>query len=146
MKSLKLFISVLLYFNIVSCTEEKKSTFQYEILNNIDLCALKPPNIYESNYFSSFDTFFRDINENPNDELSRNVYEQSLKNLSNKESKYIFCISKDNLKSEFLETYIQVELQKGKKIRQFTFFNYLCLKNDNLINYKKRENAIESCQ
>ena len=64
----------------------------------------------------------------------------------NKKSKYIFCFSKNDSESDFLETYIQVELQRGKNFLQYEFKNYFCLKNKNLMNFKEREKAIKSCQ
>ena len=131
---------------ISACKEKRVHSFKYEIINNESICALKPKDVFESNKFSMFDTFFRDISGNPNDELSETIYKQSLKNLSNKKNKYIFCFPKKSLKSNFLETYIQVELKSGKTFREYEFRNYFCLNNNNLINFKDREDAIESCQ
>ncbi|WP_179998379.1 hypothetical protein [Acinetobacter sp. YH12239] len=141
------FLSILLASIAISgCKEKRVDYFQYEIVDNENICSLKHEEVFESQEFSMFDTFFRDISGNPNDELSETIYKQSLKNLSNNKSKYIFCFSKNNLKSDFLETYIQVELKKGKTFRQYEFENYFCLKNNSLVNFKDRKNAIESCQ
>jgi len=108
------FLSILLAsFSIIGCKEKR-----------VRYCSLKPKEIFESKEFSMFDTFFRDMDGNPNDELSETIYRESLKNLSNTSSKYIFCFPKSSLKSDFLETYIQVELQRGKTFRQYEFKNY----------------------
>lgn len=138
------FLAVLL--SIAGCKDKKVDSFQYEIVNNEIICSLKPKEVFESKEFARFDTFFKDLNGNPNDELSNSIYTQSLKNLSNKKSKYIFCFSKKDMRSDFLETYIQVELQRGKTFRQYEFRNYFCLKNNNLINFSDREKSIEMCQ
>ncbi|MFW1799512.1 hypothetical protein ACG9YX_05650 [Acinetobacter nematophilus] len=138
------FLAVLL--SIVGCKDKKVDSFQYEIVNNEIICSLKPKEVFESKEFARFDTFFKDLNGNPNDELSNSIYTQSLKNLSNKKSKYIFCFSKKDMKSDFLETYIQVELQRGKTFRQYEFRNYFCLKNNKLINFSDRGKSIEMCQ
>ena len=137
-----LLVSILM----VGCKEKRVRYFQYQIVNSEIICSLKQEGIFESKDFSMFDTFFRDISGNPNDELSETIYKQSLKNLSNKKNKYVFCFSKKSLKSNFLETYIQVELKSGKTFREYQFRNYFCLNNNNLINFKDREDAIESCQ
>ena len=146
MKSINILSICLLSLFSIGCKEKRVRYFQYEIVNNESICSLKPKEIIESKEFSMFDIVFRDLNGNPNDELSVTIYKQSLKNLSNKESKYIFCFSKDSLKSDFLETYIQVELQRGKTFRQYEFRNYFCLKNNKLINFSDREKSIEMCQ
>ncbi|WP_419819728.1 hypothetical protein [Acinetobacter sp.] len=146
MKYIALFSILLASVSIIGCKEKRVRYFQYEIVNNESICSLKHEDIFESKDFSMFDTFFRDISGNPNDELSETIYKQSLKNLSNQKSKYIFCFSKNSLKSDFLETYIQVELQRGKTFRQYEFKNYFCFKNNNLMNFKEREKAIESCK
>ncbi|ENV89405.1 hypothetical protein P7L54_18470 [Acinetobacter bereziniae] len=138
------FLAVLL--SIAGCKDKKVDSFQYEIVNNEIICSLKPKEVFESKEFARFDTFFKDLNGNPNDELSNSIYTQSLKNLSNKKSKYIFCFSKKDMRSDFLETYIQVELQRGKTFRQYEFRNYFCLKNNKLINFSDREKSIEMCQ
>ncbi|MBJ8551393.1 hypothetical protein [Acinetobacter bereziniae] len=138
------FLDVLL--STVGCQDKKIDYFQYEIINNEIICSLKPKEVFESKEFARFDTFFKDLNGNPNDELSNSIYTQSLKNLSNKKSKYIFCFPKKDMKSDFLDTYIQVELQKGKTFRQYEFRNYFCLKNNKLINFSDREKSIEICQ
>ena len=86
------FLSILLAsFSIIGCKEKRVRYFQYEIVNNESICSLKPKEIFESKEFSMFDTFFRDMDGNPNDELSETIYRESLKNLSNTSSKYIFC-------------------------------------------------------
>ncbi|MCU4434643.1 hypothetical protein KTI96_20290 [Acinetobacter bereziniae] len=138
------FLAVLL--SIAGCKDKKVDSFQYEIVNNEIICSLKPKEVFESKEFARFDTFFKDLNGNPNDELSNSIYTQSLKNLSNKKSKYIFCFSNKDMRSDFLETYIQVELQRGKTFRQYEFRNYFCLKNNKLINFSDREKSIEMCQ
>ncbi|MDQ9817416.1 hypothetical protein RFY44_00780 [Acinetobacter bereziniae] len=138
------FLAVLL--SIAGCKDKKVDSFQYEIVNNEIICSLKPKEVFESKEFARFDTFFKDLNGNPNDELSNSIYTQSLKNLSNKKSKYIFCFSKKDMRSDFLETYIQVELQRGKTFRQYEFRNYFCLKNNKLINFSDREKSIEMCE
>lgn len=121
--------------------------FQYKILNNESICSLKPQEIYDSNDFSMFDTSFKNINGDFDDELSKKIYTQSLENLANKESKYIFCFSKDTLMSNFLETQIRVELKKGKNFRQYEFINYLCLsKNNSIMNFTDRDKSIKKCQ
>ena len=65
------FLSILLAsFSIIGCKEKRVRYFQYEIVNNESICSLKPKEIFESKEFSMFDTFFRDMDGNPNDELS----------------------------------------------------------------------------
>ena len=82
------FLSILLAsFSIIGCKEKRVRYFQYEIVNNESICSLKPKEIFESKEFSMFDTFFRDMDGNPNDELSETIYRESLKNLSNKLTK-----------------------------------------------------------
>ena len=141
------FLSILLAsFSIIGCKEKRVRYFKYEIVSNESICSLKPKEFFDSKEFSMFDTFFRDMDGNPNDELSETIYRESLKNLSNTSSKYIFCFPKSSLKSDFLETYIQVELQRGKTFRQYEFKNYFCIKNNNLINFIKKEESIEVCE
>ncbi|MBJ8451445.1 hypothetical protein I6M90_05860 [Acinetobacter bereziniae] len=143
---MKYMVFLIALLSIVSCKDKKVDSFQYEIVNNEIICSLKPKEVFESKEFARFDTFFKDLNGNPNDELSNSIYTQSLKNLANKKSKYIFCFSKKDMRSDFLETYIQVELQRGKTFRQYEFRNYFCLKNNKLINFSDREKSIEMCQ
>lgn len=143
---MKYMVFLIALLSIVSCKDKKVDSFQYEIINNEIICSLKPKEVFESKEFARFDTFFKDLNGNPNDELSNSIYTQSLKNLSNRKSKYIFCFSKKEMRSDFLETYIQVELQRGKTFRQYEFINYFCLKNNKLINFSDREKSIEMCQ
>lgn len=146
MKYIVVFSILFASISIIACKEKRVHYFQYEIVNNQSICSLKHQELFESKEFSMFDTFFRDIGENPNDELSQSIYKQSLKNLSNKKTKYIFCFSKNSFKSDFLETHIQIELKRGKTLRQYEFKNFFCLKNNNLINFKDKDVAIKSCQ
>ena len=146
MKYIVLLSMLLTSLSLIGCKEKRVRYFKYEIVSNESICSLKPKEFLDSKDFSMFDTFFRDMDGNPNDELSETIYRESLKNLSNTSSKYIFCFSKSSLKSDFLETYIQVELQRGKTFRQYEFKNYFCIKNNNLINFIEKEENIEVCE
>ena len=132
--------------SLIGCKEKRVDYFKYEIVDGINICALKTEEIKEASDFSMFDTSFKSINGNFNDELSKQIYERSLKNISQKESKHVFCFSKNSLKSDFLETQIRIELKSEKNFRQYEFINFFCFKNNNLINFKDREEAIKSCQ
>lgn len=137
------FISIIL----IGCKEKRVADFQYEILEDKSICSLKPQEIYDSNEFSMFDTSFKNESGSFNDELSKKIYAQSLKNLSNKDSKYIFCFSKDMLMSNYLETQIRIELKKGKSFRQYEFINYFCLtKKTSIMNFNSRDKSIRECQ
>ena len=84
--------------SLIGCKEKRVDYFKYEIVDGINICALKTEEIKEAIDFSMFDTSFKSINGNFNDELSKQIYERSLKNISQKESKHVFCFSKNSLK------------------------------------------------
>lgn len=146
MKYIFFFSLVFSSLSLIGCKEKRVDYFKYQIVDSINICALKTEEIEKSNDFSMFDTSFKSINGDFNDELSKQIYEISLKNIGQKENKHIFCFSKNNLKSNFLETQIRVELKNEKKFRQYEFINYFCLKNNNLMNFKDKNEAINSCQ
>lgn len=146
MKYIFFFSLVFSSLSLIGCKEKRVEYFKYEIVDSINICALKTEEIENSSDFSMFDTSFKSINGNFDDELSKQIYESSLKNIGQKQSKHVFCFSKNSLKSDFLETQIRIELKNQKKFRQYEFINYFCLKNKNLMNFKDREDAIESCQ
>lgn len=137
---------VFLSLSLVGCKEKRVNYFKYEIVDSTSACALKTEEIKESSDFSMFDTSFKGINGDFNDELSKQIYEISLKNIGQKENKHIFCFPKNSLKSNFLETQIRIELKNENNFRQYEFINYFCLKNNNLMNFKDKKEAIKACK
>lgn len=130
---------ILLLTFLWGCKEKKVEDFKYEFYGS-RICALKTSDIRAANEFGLLDSSFK-YKENIFDEkLSVDIYDESLKNLSNKQSKYIFCF--DPLKVEYnsLETQIRLEIKKGKYLRKFEFINYSCLSGrDSKLNLSKNE-------
>lgn len=130
---------ILLLTFLWGCKEKQVEDFKYEFYGS-RICALKTSDIRAANEFGLLDSSFK-YKENIFDKkLSVDIYDESLKNLSNKQSKYIFCF--DPLKVEYnsLETQIRLEIKKGKYLRQFEFINYSCLSGrDSKLNLSKNE-------
>ena len=62
--------------SLIGCKEKRVDYFKYEIADGINICALKTEEIKEAIDFSMFDTSFKSINGNFNDELSKQIYER----------------------------------------------------------------------
>ena len=54
--------------SLIGCKEKRVDYFKYEIVDGINICALKTEEIKEASDFSMFDTSFKSINGNFNDE------------------------------------------------------------------------------
>lgn len=130
---------LLLMVFLGGCKEKQTENFDYEVSGH-QLCALKTSVMSAANEFGLLDSSFK-YKENVFDEkLSIDIYEESLKKLSNKQSKYIFCIDTSSIKAGTLETQIRLEIKKGKYLRQYEFINYSCLSARNSkLNLSKNE-------
>lgn len=124
---------------MLGCKEKKVEDFKYEFYDS-KLCALKTSDMRTANDFGLLDSSFK-YKENIFDEkLSVDIYEKSLKNLSDKQNKYIFCFDPSKVKYNALETQIRLEIKKGKYLRQYEFVNYSCIyKDDFRLNLSKNE-------
>nr|WP_277603273.1 hypothetical protein [Acinetobacter sp. ANC 3882] len=131
-------ISLLLTF-LSACKEKKVVDFNYEFSGS-KLCALKTSDMIAANDFGLLDSSFK-YKENVFDEkLSIDIHQQSLKNLYNKQTNYIFCFDPLKAKYNGLETQIRLEIKKGKYLRQYEFINYSCLSgNNSKLNVSKNE-------
>ncbi|KAF1025028.1 MAG: hypothetical protein GAK29_02197 [Acinetobacter bereziniae] len=74
-----------------------------------------------------FDIAFFYANGNANDELTLNLYQQSIKNLKDIGQKYIFCINQQDMLKDYLETQIQIELKHKESVQSYEFINYSCV-------------------
>lgn len=130
---------ILLLTFLWGCKEKKVEDFKYEFYGS-KICALKTNDMRVANEFGLLDSSFK-YKENIFDEkLSVDIYGESLKNLSNKQSKYIFCFDPLKVKYNSLETQIRLEIKKGKYLRQYEFINYSCLSGrDSKLNLSKNE-------
>lgn len=130
---------VLLLTFLLGCKEKKVEDFKYEFYGS-KLCALKTSDMKAANEFGLLDSSFK-YKENIFDEkLSIDIYKESLKNLSNKQTKYIFCFDPLKVKYNSLETQIRLEIKKGKYLRQYEFINYSCLSTQHTrLNLSKSE-------
>lgn len=138
-------IFLCLPFILTGCKDNRIKNFDYEIKGN-EICAIKPKIILSSDNFDLFDSSFLYANGNANEELSRQIYENSLKNLKNKEYKYIFCLERSQFKLDYLKTSFSIELKRGKTFRHYTFVNYSCvLSGHSKLNISKDE-AFKKCK
>jgi hypothetical protein len=80
--------------SLIGCKEKRVDYFKYEIVDGINICALKTEEIKEASDFSMFDTSFKSINGNFNDELSKQIYERSLKTSAKKKVNMFFAFQK----------------------------------------------------
>ncbi|MCH7305313.1 hypothetical protein MMP74_13140 [Acinetobacter sp. NIPH 1869] len=136
---LKQIYIILTFVFLLGCKEKRIEDFKYEFSGH-QLCALKTSEMSVANEFGLLDSSFK-YKENVFDEkLSIDIYEESLKKLSNKQSKYIFCIATSSIKAGTLDTQIRLEIKKGKYLRQYEFRNYSCLSGRNSkLNLSKNE-------
>lgn len=130
---------ILLLTFLWGCKEKQVEDFKYEFYGS-KICALKTSDMKAANEFGLLDSSFK-YKENIFDEkLSVDIYGESLKNLSNKQSKYIFCFDPLKVKYNSFETQIRLEIKKGKYLRQFEFIDYSCLSGrDSKLNLSKNE-------
>lgn len=130
---------ILLLTFLWGCKEKQVEDFKYEFYGS-KICALKTSDMRVANEFGLLDSSFK-YKENIFDEkLSVDIYDEILKNLSNKKSKYIFCFDTLKVKYNSFETQIRLEIKKGKYLRQFEFINYSCLSGrDSKLNLSKNE-------
>jgi len=130
---------ILLLTFLWGCKEKQVEDFKYEFYGS-KICALKTNDMRAANEFGLLDSSFK-YKENIFDEkLLVDIYGESLKNLSNKQSKYIFCFDPLKVKYNSLETQIRLEIKKGKYLRQYEFINYSCLSGrDSKLNLSKNE-------
>lgn len=140
MKIYIIFLAIIL----VGCKEKRVSEFEYT-LDQGKICAIKPKDIYKADGFGLFDSFFKSKENMFYDNLSVIVYKDSLNNLNNKSNKYIFCFFEKELKYNFLETRIMLEIKKGKYMRQYEFVNYSCLSKDKIDLNLSNNQAIKEC-
>ena len=130
---------ILLLTFLWGCKEKQVEDFKYEFYGS-KICALKTSDMRAANEFGLLDSSFK-YKENIFDEkLSVDIYDEILKNLSNKKSKYIFCFDPLKVKYNSFETQIRLEIKKSKYLRQFEFINYSCLSGrDSKLNLSKNE-------
>ncbi|MCH7313736.1 hypothetical protein [Acinetobacter sp. ANC 3882] len=117
---------VLLLTFLSACKEKKVVDFNYEFSGS-KLCALKTSDMNAAHEFGQLDSSFKYKHDLFDEKLSIDIYEQSLKNLSNKQTKYIFCFDPLKTKYRHLETQIRLEIKHGKYLRQYEFINHSCL-------------------
>lgn len=121
------------------CKEKQTENFNYEFSGH-QLCALKTSDMKAASDFGLLDSSFKYKEDVFDEKLSVDIYDESLKNLSNNQSKYIFCFDPLKVKYKSLETQIRLEIKKGKYLRQFEFINYSCLSGrDSKLNLSKNE-------
>lgn len=130
---------ILLFISLVGCKEKKVDDFKYEFYGG-KICALKTSDMKAASDFGLLDSSFKYKEDIFDEKLSVDIYDESLKNLSNNQSKYIFCFDPLKVKYKSLETQIRLEIKKGKYLRQFEFINYSCLSGrDSKLNLSKNE-------
>ena len=130
---------ILLFISLVGCKEKKVDDFKYEFYGG-KICALKTSDMKAASDFGLLDSSFKYKEDIFDEKLSVDIYDESLKNLSNNQSKYIFCFDLLKVKYKSLETQIRLEIKKGKYLRQFEFINYSCLSGrDSKLNLSKNE-------
>lgn len=130
---------ILLFVSLVGCKEKKVDDFKYEFYGR-KICALKTNDMKAASDFGLLDSSFKYKEDVFDEKLSVDIYDESLKNLSNNQSKYIFCFDPLKVKYKSLETQIRLEIKKGKYLRQFEFINYSCLSGrDSKLNLSKNE-------
>lgn len=130
---------ILLFISLVGCKEKKVDDFKYEFYGG-KICALKTSDMKAASDFGLLDSSFKYKEDVFDEKLSVDIYDESLKNLSNNQSKYIFCFDPLKVKYKSLETQIRLEIKKGKYLRQFEFINYSCLSGrDSKLNLSKNE-------
>lgn len=117
---------ILLLVFLLGCKEKQVEDFKYEFSGR-QLCAVKTNDINAASEFGLFDSSFKDEGNSFVEQMSVEIYKESLENLSNKESRYIFCFDTLKLKDGTLETQIRLEIKKGKYLRQYEFINHSCL-------------------
>ena len=134
----KIYIVFLLTL-LLGCKEKKVEDFKYEFYGS-KLCALKTSDMKAANEFGRLDSSFKYKENIFDEELSADIYEESLKNLSSKKTKYIFCLDSSKVKHSSLETQIRLEIKKGNYLRQYVFINCLYLSGrDSMLNLSKNE-------
>ncbi|OBY75984.1 MULTISPECIES: hypothetical protein [Acinetobacter] len=111
---------------LLGCKEKQVEDFKYEVSGH-QLCAVKTNDINTASEFGLFDSSFHSQGNSFDEQMSVEIYHESLDNLSNKESRHIFCFDTSKLKDGALETQIRLEIKKGKYLRQYEFINYSCL-------------------
>nr|WP_051065105.1 hypothetical protein [Acinetobacter beijerinckii] len=130
---------ILLFVFLLGCKEKQVEDFKYEFYGS-KLCALKTSDMIAAHEFGLLDISFKHKESIFDEKLSIDIYEESLKNLSNKQSKSIFCFEPLKVKYSSLETQIRLEIKKGKYLRQYEFVNHSCLsKGGFILNISKDE-------
>ena len=130
---------ILLFVFLLGCKEKQVEDFKYEFYGS-KLCALKTSDMIAAHEFGLLDISFKHKESIFDEKLSIDIYEESLKNLSNKQSKSIFCFEPLKVKYNSLETQIRLEIKKGKYLRQYEFVNHSCLsKGGFILNISKDE-------
>lgn len=130
---------ILLFVFLLGCNENQVEDFKYEFYGS-KLCALKTSDMIAAHEFGLLDISFKHKESIFDEKLSIDIYEESLKNLSNKQSKSIFCFEPLKVKYSSLETQIRLEIKKGKYLRQYEFINYSYLSGrDSKLNLSKNE-------
>lgn len=117
---------ILLFISLVGCKEKKVDDFKYEFYGG-KICALKTSDMKAASDFGLLDSSFKYKEDIFDEKLSVDIYDESLKNLSNNQSKYIFCFDPLKVKYKSLATQIRLEIKKGKYLRQYEFINHSCL-------------------
>ncbi len=136
---LKQIYIILTFVFLLSCKEKRIEDFKYEFSGH-QLCALKTSDMKAASDFGLLDSSFKYKEDFFDEKLSVDIYDESLKNLSNNQSKYIFCFDPLKVKYKSLETQIRLEIKKGKYLRQYEFRNYSCLSGrDSKLNLSKNE-------
>ncbi|MCH4242705.1 hypothetical protein [Acinetobacter gerneri] len=138
-------IFLCLPFILTGCQDNTVKDFYYEIEGN-DICAVKPKEILSSTDFMRIDPYFLYANGNEIKNLPSLIYKNSLMNLKNNNSKYIFCIDKSNFKTDYLESQLSIDLRRGKTFRHYTFVNYSCVLSDNSKLNISKDEAFKKCK
>ncbi|ENU23086.1 hypothetical protein F993_02234 [Acinetobacter proteolyticus] len=139
----QIFIILLLVF-LLGCKEKRVEDFKYKFSGH-RLCAVKTNDINAASEFGLFDSSFNDEGNSFDEQMSIEIYKESLENLSNKNSPYIFCFDSSKLKDGTLETQIRLEIKKGKYLRQYEFINHSCLSRSGSALNLSKDQAVQVC-
>lgn len=129
---------------LLACKEKRVSEFEYT-LDQGKVCAIKPNEINTANGFGRLDSSFKYKIDSFDEQLSIDIYKETIENLPNKNINYIFCFDKSRTRANFLETRIMVEIKKGEYMRQYEFLNYSCLSKDKMDLNLSNNQAIKKC-
>jgi hypothetical protein len=144
MKYVGMIVILCFCFIVQGCKNKHVRDIEFEKVNQ-KICVLKPNVILNSDGFSQFDVSFFYANGNAVEDLTNKVYSSSIKNLNDHHQKYIFCLDQRDLKNDYLETQIWIELTKGKVVKEYEFRNYSCVLSGNTQLNLSKKAAITYC-